>query len=91
MNGGTFQITNVGVFGALFGTPIPSPPHTASLGLNAVKKRAVVMDDDSIAARNMMFTAMTYDHRLIDGKDSGTFMMDVKRLIENPERLLLDL
>ena len=84
-------MTNVGVFGALFGTPIPSIPHTAALGLNAVKKRAVVMPDDSIKARSMMYTAMTYDHRLVDGKDSGGFMMEVKNLIENPERIILGL
>ena len=83
MKEGTFQVTNVGVFGSLFGTPIPSKPHTAALGLYSIKKRAVVMDDDSIAARNIMFTAMTYDHRLVDGKDSGSFMMEVKKMIES--------
>ena len=84
-------MTNNGIFGTMFGTPIPSIPHTAALGLNAVKQRATVMEDGTIHARPIMFTAMTYDHRLLDGKDSGSFMMEVKRLIENPSRIILNI
>ena len=84
-------MTNNGVFGTLFGTPIPSIPHTAALGLNVVRKRAIVLPNNKIVPRPMMIAAMTYDHRLLDGKDSGHFMMEIKRLIENPFRLLLKL
>ena len=89
--GGTFQVTNVGVYGSLFGVPIPSPPHAANLALNTVKKRAVVNGDNEIVARDMMYTGMTYDHRILDGKDSGPFLVEIQKLIEEPERLLLDL
>jgi len=84
-------MTNNGIFGTMFGTPIPSIPHAAALGLNAIKKRATVMEDDSIAARPIMITAMTYDHRVLDGQDAGLFMMEIKKLIENPARIMLDL
>jgi len=68
-----------------------SKPHSAVLGLFSIKKKAVVIENDEIVVRPMMNIALTYDHRFIDGKDSGLFMMEVKRLIENPERIMLEI
>jgi len=88
LQGGTFTITNGGVFGSLMATPILNPPQTGILGMHAVKKRPVVVDDQ-IVIRPMMYLALTYDHRLIDGKESVQFLVRVKECIENPERLML--
>lgn len=89
LNGGTFTISNGGVFGSLLSTPIPNPPQTAVLGLHSIQDRAVVRDG-LIIARPMMYLALTYDHRLLDGKDAIGFLKRVKDLIEDPARLLVD-
>ena len=90
LQGGTFTITNGGVFGSLLSTPILNPPQTAILGLHAIQKRPVVVNDE-IVVRPMMYLAMTYDHRLIDGREAVQFLLRVKDGIENPERLMLEI
>jgi 2-oxoglutarate dehydrogenase E2 component (dihydrolipoamide succinyltransferase) len=89
MEGGTFSITNGGVFGSLLSTPILNPPQSAILGLHKIEERPVVIDSQ-VVVRPMMYLAMSYDHRLIDGRESVTFLVKVKELIENPPHLLLD-
>lgn len=91
LKGGTFTISNVGVYGALFGTPIINPPQTAILGMYGIKNRCVPDENNQPSVRPMMYLAMSYDHRLLDGKDAATFLGRVKELVENPERLLLDI
>jgi 2-oxoglutarate dehydrogenase E2 component (dihydrolipoamide succinyltransferase) len=90
MTGGTFTISNGGVFGSLMGTPIINPPQSAILGMHATKMRPVCMPDGSIQARPMMYLALTYDHRLIDGREAVTFLVSVKNKIEDPHRMLLE-
>jgi 2-oxoglutarate dehydrogenase E2 component (dihydrolipoamide succinyltransferase) len=87
--GGTFTITNGGVFGSLLSTPIINYPQSAILGMHAIQKRPVVVDDQ-VAIRPMMYVALSYDHRIIDGREAVTFLTRVKALCESPERLLLD-
>ncbi|HKK47514.1 MAG TPA: 2-oxoglutarate dehydrogenase complex dihydrolipoyllysine-residue succinyltransferase [Alkalispirochaeta sp.] len=89
-SGGTFTITNGGVFGSLLSTPIPSPPQTAVLGMHSINKRAVVVDDE-IVIRPMMYLALTYDHRIIDGREAIGFLNRIKGQIEDPPQLLFDL
>ncbi len=89
MSGGTFTITNGGVFGSLLSTPIPNPPQTAVLGMHAIQKRPVVVNDQ-IVIRPMMYLALTYDHRLIDGRQAVGFLVEVKNLVEDPARLLFE-
>ena len=91
MKGGTFTISNGGVFGSLMSTPIINPPQSAVLGLHRIEQRAVVMPDGSIEARPMMYLALSYDHRLIDGREAVTFLVRIKEAIEDPARLLIDL
>ena len=90
MQGGTFTITNGGVFGSLMSTPIINEPQSAILGLHAIKDRPIVVNGE-IVIRPMMFLALSYDHRIIDGSTSVTFLVKVKELIEDPTALLLDL
>lgn len=90
MVGGTFTISNGGVFGSLMGTPILNPPQSAILGMHAIVDRPVVRED-KIVARPMMYLALTYDHRLLDGKDAATFLKKIQTQLENPTRLLLAL
>ena len=90
MQGGTFTITNGGVFGSLMSTPIINEPQSAILGLHAIKDRPVVVNGE-IVVRPMMYLALSYDHRVIDGSTSVTFLVKVKDLIEDPTSLLLDL
>lgn len=90
MAGGTFTISNGGTFGSLFGTPIINPPQSAILGMHATKMRAVVVNG-KVEARPMMYLALTYDHRLIDGREAVTFLKSVANKIEDPSRLLLNL
>ena len=90
MSGGTFTITNGGVFGSLMSTPIINEPQSAILGMHATKDRAVVVDGQ-IVVRPMMYLALSYDHRVIDGSTSVTFLVKVKELLEDPTTLLLDL
>jgi 2-oxoglutarate dehydrogenase E2 component (dihydrolipoamide succinyltransferase) len=89
LTGGTFTITNGGTFGSMMSTPILNPPQSAILGMHAIQKRAIVKDDQ-IVIRPMMYLALTYDHRLIDGREAVLFLVRVKECIENPERLLLE-
>lgn len=89
--GGTFTISNGGVFGSLMGTPILNAPQSAILGMHAIKQRAIVTLDGKIEARPMMNLALTYDHRLIDGREAVTFLVRVKELLENPSRFLFNL
>jgi 2-oxoglutarate dehydrogenase E2 component (dihydrolipoamide succinyltransferase) len=90
MAGGTFTISNGGVFGSLMGTPIINMPQSAILGMHAIINRPVVRGE-AIVARPMMYLALTYDHRLLDGKDSATFLKKIQAEIEDPRRLLLEL
>jgi 2-oxoglutarate dehydrogenase E2 component (dihydrolipoamide succinyltransferase) len=90
MTGGSFTITNGGVFGSLLSTPILNMPQSAILGLHKIEKRPVAIDDQ-VAIRPMMYVALSYDHRIIDGREAVTFLVRVKENIEAPERLLLDL
>jgi len=89
LSGGTFTISNGGVFGSLLSTPILNPPQSAILGMHKIEKRPVVVDD-AIVVRPMMYVALSYDHRLIDGEHAVTFLVRVKERIEDPVRLMLD-
>jgi 2-oxoglutarate dehydrogenase E2 component (dihydrolipoamide succinyltransferase) len=89
LSGGTFTITNGGVFGSLLSTPILNPPQSGILGMHKIEKRAVVIDD-AIVARPMMYVALSYDHRLVDGAQAVTFLVRVKECLEDPERMLLE-
>jgi 2-oxoglutarate dehydrogenase E2 component (dihydrolipoamide succinyltransferase) len=89
LQGGTFTITNGGVFGSLLSTPILNPPQSAILGMHAIQKRPVVVDDQ-VVVRPMMYVALSYDHRLIDGREAVSFLVRVKECVESPERLLLE-
>ena len=88
LRGGTFTITNGGIFGSLLSTPILNPPQSGILGMHAIKKRPVVVDDQ-IVIRPMMYLALSYDHRIIDGREAVSFLVRIKECIEEPERLLL--
>jgi 2-oxoglutarate dehydrogenase E2 component (dihydrolipoamide succinyltransferase) len=88
LQGGTFSITNGGVFGSLLSTPLLNPPQSAILGMHTIKERPVVVDGE-IVARPMMYLALSYDHRIIDGKDSVQFLVAVRDALEDPSRLLL--
>jgi 2-oxoglutarate dehydrogenase E2 component (dihydrolipoamide succinyltransferase) len=90
MKGGTFTISNGGVFGSLMSTPIINPPQSAVLGLHRIEDRPVVRDGQ-IVVRPMMYLALSYDHRLIDGREAVTFLVAIKNAIEDPTRLLIDL
>lgn len=90
MTGGSFTITNGGVFGSLMSTPIINGTQAAILGMHTIQKRPVAIDDDKMENRPMMYIALSYDHRIIDGKDSVGFLKTIKDLIENPEDLLLE-
>lgn len=87
MTGGTFTITNGGVFGSLMSTPIINPPQSGILGMHSIKERPIAVNG-KVEIRPMMYTALSYDHRVIDGKDSVGFLVDLKEFIENPEKLL---
>ena len=90
LQGGTFTITNGGTFGSLLSTPIVNPPQSAILGMHTIKERAIVENGQVIAAP-MMYIAISYDHRIIDGKDAVLFLVDIKDQLENPQRMLLGL
>jgi len=90
MTGGTFTITNGGVFGSLLSTPIINPPQSAILGMHKIQERPIALNGQ-VVVRPMMYLALSYDHRLIDGKDAVTFLVTIKECLENPGRFLLDL
>ena len=91
MSGGTFTITNGGVYGSLMSTPILNLPQTGILGMHKIMQRPMVMPDGSIQARPMMYLALTYDHRIVDGREAVTFLVRVKEFLEDPKRMILDL
>ncbi|MCP4981387.1 MAG: 2-oxoglutarate dehydrogenase complex dihydrolipoyllysine-residue succinyltransferase [Gammaproteobacteria bacterium] len=88
LTGGTFSITNGGIFGSMLSTPILNPPQSAILGMHSIQQRAVVIDGE-IVVRPMMYLALTYDHRIIDGKEAVQFLVTIKNILEDPTRLLL--
>lgn len=88
LQGGTFTITNGGTFGSLMSTPIVNPPQSAILGMHAIKERAIV-ENGAVVAAPMMYIALSYDHRIIDGKAAVLFLVDIKNQLENPQRMLL--
>jgi 2-oxoglutarate dehydrogenase E2 component (dihydrolipoamide succinyltransferase) len=90
LEGGTFTITNGGVFGSLLSTPILNSPQSAILGMHRIEKRPVVVDDE-ITVRPMMYLALSYDHRIVDGREAVTFLRRIKELIENPERMIMEI
>ena len=90
LSGGTFTITNGGVFGSLLSTPILNPPQSGILGMHTIQKRPVVIDD-KIEIRPMMYVALSYDHRLVDGRESVSFLVRLKQLLEDPARLMLEI
>jgi 2-oxoglutarate dehydrogenase E2 component (dihydrolipoamide succinyltransferase) len=90
MTGGTFTITNGGVFGSLLSTPILNPPQTAILGMHKIQERPVA-ENGQVVVRPMMYLALSYDHRLIDGKEAVQFLVAIKEMIENPAKILLEI
>lgn len=88
LTGGTFTITNGGIFGSLLSTPILNPPQSAILGMHAIQQRPMVVDGE-VAVRPMMYVALTYDHRIIDGREAVQFLVAIKQSLEDPGRLLL--
>jgi 2-oxoglutarate dehydrogenase E2 component (dihydrolipoamide succinyltransferase) len=90
LTGGTFSITNGGTFGSMMSTPIINPPQSAILGMHATKERAVV-ENGQIVVRPMMYLALSYDHRIIDGREAVLTLVAIKDALEDPARLLLDL
>ncbi|WP_077702987.1 2-oxoglutarate dehydrogenase complex dihydrolipoyllysine-residue succinyltransferase [Virgibacillus dokdonensis] len=90
LQGGSFTITNGGTFGSMLSTPILNAPQVGILGMHNIQKRAVVMPDDSIEVRPMMYLALSYDHRIVDGKEAVQFLVRVKQLLEDPYDLLLE-
>ncbi|KMJ57562.1 dihydrolipoamide succinyltransferase [Bacillus sp. LL01] len=91
IQGGTFTITNGGIFGSLYSTPILNTPQVGILGMHTIQRRPVVVDDkDTVEVRPMMYIALSYDHRIVDGKDAVQFLVRVKQLLEDPEDLLLE-
>jgi 2-oxoglutarate dehydrogenase E2 component (dihydrolipoamide succinyltransferase) len=90
ITGGTFTITNGGVYGSLLSTPIINPPQTAILGMHSIQQRPMAVDGQ-VEIRPMMNLALSYDHRLIDGKDAVQFLVTIKQLIEDPAKILLEI
>lgn len=90
LEGGTFTISNGGVFGSLLSTPILNMPQSGILGMHKIEKRPVVLDDE-IKIRSMMYVALTYDHRIVDGREAVTFLVRIKEIIENPERIMMEI
>lgn len=90
LQGGTFTITNGGIFGSLLSTPILNPPQSAILGMHAIQKRPVAMNDQ-VVIRPMMYLALSYDHRLIDGREAVSFLVRIKECLESPERMMLEI
>ncbi len=90
LQGGTFTVTNGGIFGSLMSTPILNPPQSGILGMHKIQPRPMVLPDGTVAARPMMYLALSYDHRIVDGREAVTFLVRVKECVENPERIMLD-
>jgi 2-oxoglutarate dehydrogenase E2 component (dihydrolipoamide succinyltransferase) len=90
LTGGTFTITNGGIFGSMMSTPILNPPQSGILGMHAIQDRPMVVDGE-IVIRPMMYVALTYDHRIIDGKEAVQFLVSIKQSLEDPGRMLIQL
>jgi 2-oxoglutarate dehydrogenase E2 component (dihydrolipoamide succinyltransferase) len=90
LTGGTFSITNGGLYGSMLSTPILNPPQSGILGMHNIVQRPVVVDGQ-IVIRPMMYVALSYDHRIVDGREAVSFLVRVKECIEDPQRILLDL
>jgi 2-oxoglutarate dehydrogenase E2 component (dihydrolipoamide succinyltransferase) len=90
LSGGTFTISNGGIFGSLMSTPILNPPQSGILGMHKIQPRPVAVGD-KVEVRPMMYLALSYDHRIVDGREAVTFLVRVKECIEDPERILLDM
>ena len=90
MTGGTFTISNGGVFGSLISTPILNPPQAAILGMHKIQERPMAVNGE-VVILPMMYLALSYDHRLLDGKEAVTFLVTIKELLEDPARMLLDI
>ena len=90
LEGGTFTISNGGIYGSLLSTPIVNPPQSAILGLHAIQERPIAADGQ-VVIRPMMYVALTYDHRIIDGREAVTFLRTIKEIIEDPTRLFLEI
>ena len=90
LTGGTFTITNGGVFGSMLSTPILNPPQSAILGMHKIQDRPVALSGE-VVIRPMMYIALSYDHRIIDGADAVSFLVAIKETLEDPARLLLEL
>jgi len=90
LEGGTFTISNGGVFGSLLSTPILNMPQSGILGMHKIEKRPVVVDNE-IKIRAMMYMALSYDHRIVDGREAVSFLVRVKEYIENPERIMMEI
>ena len=88
LSGGTFSISNGGVFGSLLSTPILNPPQSAILGMHTIQQRPIA-EDGQVVIRPMMYLALSYDHRLIDGRDAVRFLVEMKTVLEDPARLML--
>ncbi len=90
LSGGTFTISNGGIYGSMLSTPILNTPQSGILGLHKIQKKPVVGPEDAVVVRPMMYLALSYDHRIIDGREAVSFLVKVKELIEEPSRLMLD-
>ena len=90
ITGGTFSITNGGVFGSMLSTPILNPPQSAILGMHKIQERPVA-ENGAVVIRPIMYLALTYDHRIVDGRSAVTFLVSIKELLEDPASMLLDL
>ena len=90
MTGGTFTITNGGIFGSMLSTPILNPPQVGILGMHNIVPRPAVTPEGMIEARPVMYVALSYDHRIVDGREAVSFLVRVKQCIEDPQRMLLD-
>jgi 2-oxoglutarate dehydrogenase E2 component (dihydrolipoamide succinyltransferase) len=90
LSGGTFTISNGGVYGSLMSTPILNPPQSGILGMHKIQKRPIAVGDN-IEIRPMMYLALSYDHRIIDGREAVSFLVKIKEIIEDPRRLILDI
>src|SRR5690606_8063799 len=89
LQGGTFTISNGGVFGSLMSTPIVNPPQSGVLGMHSIQERPIALDGQ-VVIRPMMYVALTYDHRIVDGREAVTFLKRIKDAVENPARMLLE-
>ena len=90
LTGGTFTVTNGGIYGSMLSTPILNPPQSGILGMHSIVKRPVVVDDE-VVVRPMMYVALSYDHRIVDGREAVSFLVRIKQCVENPERMLLNM